>query len=67
MTGGKRRIKDRTHDKQEDESVDERSAFSLDVGQDRRRSLHQPFRERPMQPCRRTLAERASNALGLLL
>jgi hypothetical protein len=67
MTGGNRRIDNGTHDEQEDKPVDERSALSLDVGQDRRRSLHQPFRERPPQPCRRTLAERASNALSLLL
>jgi hypothetical protein len=32
MAGGKRRIDDRTHDEQENEPVDERSALSLDVG-----------------------------------
>ena len=67
MAGGKRRINDRTHDEQKDQPVDEGSSLSLDVGQGRRRSVHQPFRERPLQPRRRTLAERAANALSLLL
>jgi hypothetical protein len=32
MAGGKRRVSYGTHDEQENEAVDERSAFSLDVG-----------------------------------
>jgi hypothetical protein len=67
MARGKHRVQSGPYDEDEDKSMNDRSALTLDMWQSRGRGLHRLQWKRPLPARRRTLAERASNAPSLLL